>query len=70
MILLYGYRMYRALLTSGDHKSADIILNKIPRAWRPETISDEVTVSDTYPTKDLRLGKKLMPKFIKFVHMG
>jgi len=30
MILLYGCSMYHVLLASGDHKSADIILNKVP----------------------------------------
>jgi len=30
MILLYGCRMYRVLLDTGDNKSADILLNEIP----------------------------------------
>jgi len=30
MILLYGCSMYQVLLASGDHKSADIIRNKVP----------------------------------------
>ncbi|RHN55087.1 hypothetical protein MtrunA17_Chr5g0413891 [Medicago truncatula] len=30
MVLLYGCSMYHVLLASGDHKSADIILNNVP----------------------------------------
>jgi hypothetical protein len=56
MILLYGCSMYEVLLATGNHKSADIMANKLPSIFsgyvsymkkRYSAKKDDVLVSDT-----------------------
>jgi hypothetical protein len=55
MILLYGCSMYEVLMAAGDHKSADIMANKLPSIFsgyvsymkkRCSVKKDDVLVSD------------------------
>jgi hypothetical protein len=64
LILIYGCRMYCVLSKLGDHKSADVIFKKLPRALFKKKVNAKVNA------KDLRLGTKVNAKVYQICAHG